>query len=299
MARKRSSKKSLPLDETLAQSSREELIEIIKAVIKRDPTMKELVDLAMAAPKPGKPMNVSTYRQQARRTMETESLEAIENGLMNLRDVAARLAKSGDWLNAGAIYHVALDEAVAHYDDLVRSMDRDGDISVVMDDLAEGLGDACCGQTQRNVECDPRLAGIILDHLLKGQMMFHRLPTSEWRVIDRRDVREEGAFDSLPARLFVRFADGRAGAHQPIPVQCDILAGVLFTVRLQPGHVLRPFDSDGCLICISLALFRRRLIQLGLFGQKSSQFQLLSRRQRGKLFFQLVELFVRHLFTLG
>jgi hypothetical protein len=93
-------------------------------------------------------------------------------------------------------------------------------------------------------------------------MLFHHLPASEWRVIDRRDVREEGAFDSLPARLFVRFADGRAGAHQPIPVQCDILAGVLFTVRLQPGHVLRPFDSGGCLICISLALFRRGLIQL-------------------------------------
>jgi len=41
--------------------------------VKRDPTMKELVDLAMTTPKPGKPMNVSAYRQQARRTMETES----------------------------------------------------------------------------------------------------------------------------------------------------------------------------------------------------------------------------------
>jgi hypothetical protein len=130
-------------------------------------------------------------------------------------------------------------------------------------------------------------------------MMFHRLPTSEWSIIDRRDVREEGAFDSMPARLFVRFADGCAGAHQPIPVQRDILAGVLFAVRFQPGHMLRPFDSGGCRICINLALLRRRLIHLGLFGQKPSQFQLLSRRQWGKLFFQQVELFVRHLFILG
>jgi len=142
MAKKRASKKSPPLDKRLAQSGKEELIEIIKAVVKREPAMKEVVELAMAAPKPGKPMNVSAYRQQARRTMETESPEAIENGLMDLRDAAARLAKSGDWLNAGAIYHVALDEAVAGYDDLVQSMDRDGDISVVMDDLAEGLGKA-------------------------------------------------------------------------------------------------------------------------------------------------------------
>jgi len=142
MAKRRSSKKSPTLDKMLAQSGKEELIEIIKTVVKRDPSMKEVVDLAMAAPKPGKPMNVSAYRQQARRTMETESPEAIENGLMNLRDAAARLAKSGDRLNAGAIYYVALDEAVAGYDELVQSMDRDGDISAVMDDLAEGLGKA-------------------------------------------------------------------------------------------------------------------------------------------------------------
>ncbi|MGH9841556.1 MAG: hypothetical protein ACREEM_22625 [Blastocatellia bacterium] len=142
MAKKRASKKSPPLDKLLAQSGKEELIEIIKAIVKREPAMKEVVDLAMAAPKPGKPMNVSVYRKQARRTMGIESPEAIENGLKDLRDAAARLAKSGDWLNAGAIYHVALDEAVDGYDDDVHSMDRNGDICIVMDELAEGLGKA-------------------------------------------------------------------------------------------------------------------------------------------------------------
>ena len=57
----------------LAQSSREELIGIIKAIVKRDPSMKEVVDLAVAAPKPGKPMNVSVYREQARRTMGSDA----------------------------------------------------------------------------------------------------------------------------------------------------------------------------------------------------------------------------------
>jgi tetratricopeptide (TPR) repeat protein len=142
MPEKRPSKKTTPLDKQLAQSGKEELIEIIKMVVKREPAMKEVIDLAMAAPKPGKPMNVSVYRRQAQRTMETESPRAIENGLKDLRDAAARLAKSGDWLNAGAIYHVALDEAVDGYDDDVHSMDRDGDICVVMDDLAKGLGKA-------------------------------------------------------------------------------------------------------------------------------------------------------------
>jgi tRNA A37 threonylcarbamoyladenosine dehydratase len=52
VAKKRLSPKSPTLEKMLAQSSKEELIEIIKAVVKRDPTMKELVDLAMAAPNP-------------------------------------------------------------------------------------------------------------------------------------------------------------------------------------------------------------------------------------------------------
>jgi tetratricopeptide (TPR) repeat protein len=183
------------------------LIEIIKAVVKRDPAMKEVVDLAMAAPKPGKPMNVSAYRQQARRTMETESPEAIENGLMNLRDAAARLAKSGDWLNAGAIYHVALDEAVAGYDDLVHSMDRNGDISVVMDDLAEGLGKAleksrADAKTRRDwietmleaLLTDIELGGISLAPSA-GETVLKLANDEEWeRIVER--LRTEAAHGS-------------------------------------------------------------------------------------------------------
>ncbi|HEX5081625.1 MAG TPA: hypothetical protein VFY40_06250 [Blastocatellia bacterium] len=165
MTKKRLSKKSPPLDKMLAQSSREELIGIIKAMVKRDPSMKEVVDLAMAAPKPGKPMNVSVYREQARRTMATESRDAIENGLMNLRDAAAKLAKSGDWLNAGAIYHVALDEAVAGYDHLIQSMDRDGDIAVAIEDLAEGLSKAL----EKN-RADARTRRAWIETMLEAQL---------------------------------------------------------------------------------------------------------------------------------
>ena len=122
-------------------------------------------------------------------------------------------------------------------------------------------------------------------------------PPNGASLTDEMCVRK-GRINPLLARLFVRFADGRAGARQRISIQCDILTSVLFAVGLQPGHMLRPFNSGGCQIYIGLALFRRRLIQLGLFGQKPSQFQLLSRRQRCKLFFQQVELLVRHLFIL-
>lgn len=127
------------LDKMLAERSKEELIAIVKQMVKRDATLLHVIELATAGPRPGKPMNVTAYRNQARRAMQSESPQMIERELKSLREVAARLAKGGDWLNAGAIYHVALDEAVGGYDDLVHSMDYDGDISVAIDELVEGL----------------------------------------------------------------------------------------------------------------------------------------------------------------
>ncbi len=146
-----------PVGKILGERSKEELIELIGEMVKRDPKVLGAVEMAAALPKkgakkgaegetkPGKPMNVSAYRGQARRAMRSESPRVMERELKALRDAAARLAKTGDWLNAGAIYHAALDEAVLGYDDLVHSMDEDGDICVVMDELAEGLG-KCLGK---------------------------------------------------------------------------------------------------------------------------------------------------------
>ena len=127
------------LDKMLAERSKEELIAIVKQMVKRDAKLLHVIELATAGPRPGKPMNVAAYRNQARRAMQSESPQMIERELKSLREAAARLAKAGDWLNAGAIYHAALDEAVRGYDDLVQSMDYDGNISAPIDDLAEGL----------------------------------------------------------------------------------------------------------------------------------------------------------------
>src|SRR5262249_23661274 len=99
------------LDKTLTERSNDELIAIIKRMVKRDGKRLHVIELASAGPKPGKPMNVAAYRNQAHRAMNSESPQMIERELKSLRETAARLAKAGDWLNAGAIYHVALDEA--------------------------------------------------------------------------------------------------------------------------------------------------------------------------------------------
>jgi hypothetical protein len=124
----------------LADYSKEEVVEMIGKIVGDNPKVMAAVKRAAKGVKPGKAMDAAAYRAQARRAMRSESPRVIERELKALRDAAARMAKSGDWLKAGAVYHVALDEAVKGYDEMVQEMDYDGDICIVMDELAEGLG---------------------------------------------------------------------------------------------------------------------------------------------------------------
>lgn len=132
-----------PLDKMLVDKSRDELIVIIQDMLKHKPELMSVVELTTATQgiKQGKPMNVSAYRTQARRAMQHEMPRSIEKELKSLRDTAARLAQGGDTLNAGAIYHALLAETVKGYDEMVSSIDEDGDVAVIIDELAKGLGE--------------------------------------------------------------------------------------------------------------------------------------------------------------
>jgi uncharacterized Zn finger protein len=130
------------LDKMLAGKSRDELIAIIQDMLRHQPGLISVVEVTTETQeiKQGKPMNVSIYRTQARRAMQHESRRSVERDLKALGETAARLARGGDFVNAGAIYHALLDEAVKGYDDVVSVMDEDGDIAVIIDDFAKGLG---------------------------------------------------------------------------------------------------------------------------------------------------------------
>jgi uncharacterized Zn finger protein len=143
-----------PLETLLATCGRETLIAMIDEMVQREPGLMSVVELAAATPasppepdKSDQPIDVSAHRHQARRAMQSANPHRIESELQGLCRAAARLAESGDWLSAGAVYHVALDEAVQGYDDLAQSMDEDGDIAIVIDELAQGLS-ACLQQRQ-------------------------------------------------------------------------------------------------------------------------------------------------------
>jgi hypothetical protein len=74
----------------LAEHGKEELIAIINQMGKRDAKLLQVIELAAAGPKPDKPMNVTAYRNQAPRAMQSESLQLMVRELKSLRQTARR-----------------------------------------------------------------------------------------------------------------------------------------------------------------------------------------------------------------
>ncbi len=128
-----------PLDALLAQRSKAELIALIGEMLKRDPDLMSVVELSAAA-QPGRPPDHQAYRRQIRRALRSDTLRALERELRALGDTAARLEKAEDWLGAGALYHLLLAETIGHYSDELQQMDEDGDIAILVNEFAEGLG---------------------------------------------------------------------------------------------------------------------------------------------------------------
>lgn len=156
-----------PLTTLLAGRSQEELITLIGELIKREPELLSLIELSVEAEQAtqGKPLDVAAYRRQTRRALRHESEHVVEKELRALRELAARSAKASDWLNAGAIYHAVLDEAVRGYDDMLREIDEDGGIAVVIDEFALGLS-----QCLKKSKADDQTRRLWLETLLKAEL---------------------------------------------------------------------------------------------------------------------------------
>jgi uncharacterized Zn finger protein len=156
-----------PLATLLAGRSQEELIALIGEMIKNEPELLSLVELSVATEQAtqGKPLDVAAYRRQTRRALRYENEHVVEKELRALRELAARSAKAGDWLNAGTIYHAVLDEAVRRYDDMLREIDEDGGIAVVIDEFALGLS-----QCLKKSKADAETRRAWLDALLEAEL---------------------------------------------------------------------------------------------------------------------------------
>jgi uncharacterized Zn finger protein len=156
-----------PLAALLAGSSHQELIALIGEMIKQEPDLLSLVELSVATEqaRQGQPLDAAAYRRQARRALRHESKHVVEKELRVLRELGVRSAKSGDWLNAGAIYHAVLDEAVRRYEEMLREIDEDGDISILIDEFALGLS-----QCLKKSKADTETRRAWLEALLQAEL---------------------------------------------------------------------------------------------------------------------------------
>jgi tetratricopeptide (TPR) repeat protein len=127
-----------PLVEMLAGHSREELIEIIGAMVEGQHDLLWRLEI-LAGGRRARPVDVDAYRRQVAHVLGHRSLEAVEWGLQPLTETADELAKAGDWLKAGALYCTLLVGAVEYYDDEAMAMDEEGDFAVLVGEFAEGL----------------------------------------------------------------------------------------------------------------------------------------------------------------
>lgn len=152
-----------PLDKMLASKTKDDLIAIIQDMLRHKPELMSVVELTIGIKESNRsePLNVSAYRTQARRMMQHERPRHVERELKALKDTAARLHQGGEVLNAGAIYHALLDETVKGYVEMVSEMDEDGDIAVLIDDIARGLGE-CLSQSEAEAETRREWLGALL-----------------------------------------------------------------------------------------------------------------------------------------
>jgi uncharacterized Zn finger protein len=156
-----------PVSEMLASRSREDLIELVELMVQRYPNLLSLVELSTAQPQPGQALDLSIYRRQAQRALRQEDMEAIATDLQPLMDTADQLLQQDNWLWAGALYQMLLAEITASYDDNLQAIDYDGDVCVVAQDAADGLG-KCLAQA-RSLDSETRAIWLhtLLDAVLK------------------------------------------------------------------------------------------------------------------------------------
>lgn len=141
-----------PMNELLATHSREDLVALIGRMIQRHPELLYLVELS-APHAANQPMEMTTYRRKAQYALKRDEPEEIVAGLEGLVEAAEQLLERGDWLNAGSLYHLLLEELAASYDYEMFEIDYDGDVACISQDAVAGLNQ-CLSQAQ---DLDPQI----------------------------------------------------------------------------------------------------------------------------------------------
>ena len=130
-----------PTEELLANRSKEELIVLIKEMLKREPDLARLLELPVQ-PDRNSPLDLEAFRKQIDYALrqydyyDYADAGAAATEVAAIVDTADRFREAGDWANAGALYALVLNEIVPRYEELY---DEDGDVAIELQRCAEGL----------------------------------------------------------------------------------------------------------------------------------------------------------------
>lgn len=196
-----------PLTEMLTSCSREDLIALIQKMVKRHPDLMSLVEITTSQ-LPNQPIDMSGYRHQAAKALSRHDVEDVTEDLQELYGIGNQFLRDGDWLNAGALYQMLLEETIDSYDEELQQVDYDGEIAGLSQECAEGLGNCLAEAEQlditvRELWLTTLLAGVLKDLELGGidfaagacEPMLEYATEAEWEWIEARIRNEISASD--------------------------------------------------------------------------------------------------------
>ncbi len=187
-----------PLDEMLGNRSKEELIALIKEMLKRQPDLTRVLELPVQ-PDRHTPLDLDAFRRQIDYALRSTNhydypdAGATAAELSSIVDTATRFREAGDWANAGVLYTLILNEIVPQYEELY---DDDGDVAVVLQSCTEGLDD-CFIESDPDPETRQAWLEALLEAHLKdveiggidlatpaGELVVGHATDAEWEWIE-------------------------------------------------------------------------------------------------------------------
>jgi uncharacterized Zn finger protein len=139
------------LDTALGRRSKEELIALIKHLLRREPDLELLLDMPLPGAAPaGTAVSPDAYRRQAEAAFagqdgfEWGAASAIADDLQAVKEVGDEFLRRQDHAGAAAVYQGILAAVLDNYQMV---QDEEGDLHVVVGDCAEGLGKCLDAET--------------------------------------------------------------------------------------------------------------------------------------------------------
>lgn len=205
-----------PTDDLLADKSKEELIALIKEMLKREPDLARLLELPVH-PDRNMPVDLAAFRRQINYALNQSDrydyhgygdTTAIATELGAVIDTADRFRAGSDWLNAGSIYALVLQEVVPNYEELY---DENGDVAIELQRCSENL-DECFDKGEPDAETRQIWLSTLLEVEIKDVQMggIDLAPPADDVIIDHATDEEwvwiEARIQQVIARMTDRYS---------------------------------------------------------------------------------------------